>query len=360
MFIFLITIFICYLIKTKTQKFTFLSEKHQEAYVELSSRKLYIIFCVLFVLALITFISSLLRTPHGGWDAWAIWNMRARFIFRGGEYWKDAFSNFFAHPDYPLLIPLSIARIWKKVGNETLIIPAALAILFTFSTILLIFSSLTILRSKSQGYLAGLVLFGTPFYIQEGALQLADHPLGFFFVSTFVLFTLHDRSFTKNSNMLLYLAGLTAGLSAWTKNEGLLFLMSITIARSFVIIPMKKMRIFLHQMCLFFVGLMPILLIILYFKMVISPPNDIVSLQNLSKTFGHLIEFSRYFQTMKAFLKTSVKFTSGIIGVPLLIVYLYLVGISEEKRYRISTDTLWITLSLMLIGYFFTLSHHPL
>lgn len=118
-------------------------------------------------------------------------------------------------------------------------------------------------------------------------------------------------------------------------------------------IPIKGWRGFLHQMCIFLVGLMPILLIILYFKIVIAPPNDVVSSQNLLKTFDHWIEFSRYFQIMKVFLKTSVKFTNGIVGVPLLIVYLYLVGISGEKRYRISTSTLWITLSLMLIGHFF-------
>jgi hypothetical protein len=357
LFIFLITILICYLIKTR--KFTLPSETDPEASVELKSRNLYIIFFALLVLGLIAFISLLLRTPHGGWDAWAIWNMKARFIFRSGEYWKGVFSNWYAHPDYPLFIPLTVARIWKAIGHETVIIPAALAMLFTFSTILLTFSSLTILRTKSQGLLAGLVLLGTPSYIREGALQLADHPLGFFFISTFILFTLYDRSFTKSSTMLLCLAGITAGFSAWTKNEGLLFLITIIIARSFVIIPIKGLRIFLHQISIFLLGLMPILLIILYFKMVIAPPNDMVSLQNISKTFLKLMEFSRYFQTMKVFLKTSMEFTRGIIGIPLLIVYLYLMGISKEKRYRISASTVGITLSLMLIGYFFAFITTP-
>lgn len=357
MFILLIAIFFYYFIKTR--KFTPVSETYQEAHERFINRNLSIIFCILFLLAFMTFISASLKTPHGGWDAWAIWNMRARFIFRGGEYWKDAFSNCFAHPDYPLLIPLTVTRIWKAIGHETVITPAALAMLFTFSTILLTFSSLTILRTKSQGFLAGLVLLGTPSYIREGALQLADHPLGFFFISTFILFTLHDQSFTKSHTMPLYLAGITAGLSAWTKNEGLLFLITIIIARSFVIIPIKGLRIFLHQICIFCIGLMPLLLIILYFKMVIAPPNDMVSLQNISKTFLKLMEFSRYFQTMKVFLKTSMEFTRGIIGIPLLIVYLYLMGISKEKRYRISASTVGITLSLMLIGYFFAFITTP-
>ena len=350
-FIFLITISLCYFIKTR--KSDLLGEPQQETYADLWTRNFYIIFYALFVVGLITFISSSLRTPHGGWDAWAIWNMRARFIFRSGEYWKDAFCNVFAHPDYPLLLPLSVARIWKEVGHETLIVPAVLAMLFTFSTILLIFSSLTILRSKSQGYLAGLVLLGTPFYIQEGALQLSDHPLGFFFLSTFILLTFADQSPPKRSPILLCLAGITAGLSAWTKNEGLLFIVSMMMARSLVFISIKEWKIFLQQIGIFCVGLMPILFVVFYFKMVIAPPNEVVSLENLSKTFGHLTDFSRYFQVTKVLLETSVKFTRGMIGMPLLMVYLFLVGISQEKRYRISIHTLWMTLSLMLLGYFF-------
>ncbi len=37
------------------------------------------------VLILISFLY-----PHGNWDAWAIWNNRARFIFRGGETGRTA------------------------------------------------------------------------------------------------------------------------------------------------------------------------------------------------------------------------------------------------------------------------------
>lgn len=107
---------------------------------------------------------------------------------------------------------------------------------------------------------------------------------------------------------------------------------------------------------------MPILFVVFYFKMVIAPPNEVVSLENLSKTFGHLTDFSRYFQVTKVLLETSVKFTRGMIGMPLLMVYLFLVGISQEKRYRISIHTLWMTLSLMLLGYFFIyiITHYDL
>jgi len=68
-----------------------------------------------------------LLMPHGGWDAWAIWNLRARFIFRAGESWPQAFGAFMPHTDYPLLIPLSVVRGWAYLGSEVQIAPAATA-----------------------------------------------------------------------------------------------------------------------------------------------------------------------------------------------------------------------------------------
>jgi len=333
----------------KTRKYFIPSEIHQEKHIEINvNRNLSITFYILFIFALLTFIFLSLRNPHGNWDAWAIWNMRARFIFRGREHWKDAFTNLldWSHPDYPLLIPLTIARIWKYIGSESCVVPTLLAMFFTFSTILLIFSSLNILRSKSQGYLAGIVLLGTSCLIKHGASQYADVPLGFFFVATLILFTFYDRLPIKY-NRILILTGITVGLSAWTKNEGLLFLLVVVIARSLVIIPIQGWKNFFRQIFIFLLGLIPILIIILYFKTNIAPPNDLLSSQGL-KTFDRLIDFSRYFQISKAYIIISITFMPL-----LLIVYLFIVGISREKKDKVSTNTSLIILSLMLTGYFF-------
>ena len=83
-----------------------------------------------------------------------------------------------SHWDYPLLLPLSIARGWNYMGGESLPVPAVMAFLFTFLTLGLLWSALCLLRSRSQGYLAAMVLMGTPFFIVMGASQFADIPLG--------------------------------------------------------------------------------------------------------------------------------------------------------------------------------------
>ena len=66
-------------------------------------------------LNLLIFVSFILIEPHGQFDAWYIWNARARFLFRGGAYWADGFSPLVAHADYPLLIPLIISILLARL-----------------------------------------------------------------------------------------------------------------------------------------------------------------------------------------------------------------------------------------------------
>jgi len=56
--------------------------------------------------------------PHGIEDAISIWNLRARFFFRGGDHWTDGFSPINWHGDYPLLLPCEVARSWTWAGGE--------------------------------------------------------------------------------------------------------------------------------------------------------------------------------------------------------------------------------------------------
>jgi len=77
-------------------------------------------------LAVTSFAATSRVFPHAGWDAWAIWNIRARFLFRTEPgQWTDAFADqlSYSHPDYPLLLPLSVSRAWTFIGEETVLVP---------------------------------------------------------------------------------------------------------------------------------------------------------------------------------------------------------------------------------------------
>jgi len=315
--------------------------------------------------ALVVFISSTLREPHGGWDAWGVWNNHARHIFRAGNQWKIIFSNAgIGNPDYPLLIPATIARIWKLIGSDTIIVPAFIGMLFTFGTVAILCSSLIILRGKREGFLAAIVLLGTSLFVIWGARQYADIPLGFFILTTIALFSLRERMPEKNDTLLV-LAGLAAGCAAWTKNEGLLFAALIIPIHFAALFFARGWKMALRQLVFFGIGLAPILLIIAYFKAQLAPPNVYVASISDEVSKGVVAQSlsgaSKYALALKIFAKEIFNYGECVISpVPLLAVCLLFFGIRIDSRDRLNIITALITLCLMLGGYFFLYVRMPI
>src|SRR5271169_4973958 len=194
-------------------------------------RILTVAFAIALCAALYAALMRMFAHPHGdGWDAFAIWNLHARFLFRGGPHWRDGFSPLIpsSHPDYPLLLPAAAAHFWTYLGRDDPRVPAVISLLFTFSTVGLLFSALSILRGRTPALLGGLALLATPFFIEQGSSQYADVPLSFFFLATITLLSLQDHGSgdpsASRSPGLLVSAGLACGLAISTKNEGFLFL----------------------------------------------------------------------------------------------------------------------------------------
>lgn len=312
--------------------------------------------------AVTRFLFLSLATPHGEVDALTIWNLRARFLARGDEQWLDSFIGLLAThvPDYPLLLPASIARWWTYLGDDPTLVPALVAMLFTFATIGLAASSLSLLRSRGQGLLAGVALLGTPFLIRHGASQYGDVPLGFFFLATLVAFSLHEKAAGRRDG-LLALAGMAAGFAAWTKNEGLLFVPVVAFARLLVVVPASGWKSYGSEMRAFAKGLLPVLLIVLFFKAHVAPGvSPIFAEQGATTTLERLTDSSRYIETGQALLKKAARF--GHPGFVVLLAYLLLLGKRVNATGRLGASTAAVTWGLMLAGYFmmFIITPHGL
>lgn len=247
-----------------------------------------------FAAAAAAFGANLRRFPHGGWDAWMNWDMRARMIFRGGEGWRTAFSGAlpWSHPDYPVLVPSLVVRGWLYAGHETLLGPALVAATFTFGTVALLLTALGTLRSLSQGLLAALVLLSTPFFILHGTSLYADVPLGFFFLATFVCLALDGRA-DAPAHRFAVLAGAAAGIAMWTKNEGLVFALSIA-AGLLLQAWHGGWRPHRGRLLAFGTGLLPWLCLVVGFKIAFAPPNDLLSTLGIERTWGRLTAPDRY------------------------------------------------------------------
>jgi hypothetical protein len=109
-------------------------------------------------------------------------------------------------------------------GGKTVDAPVAVSVLFTAGTAGLLAGAVAWSCGEAMGLLALLVLLASEGFASQAGSQYADIPLGFFILATLAL-VMRAASGGWDRRALL-LAGLCAGLAAWTKNEGLPFLLA--------------------------------------------------------------------------------------------------------------------------------------
>ncbi len=320
------------------------------------SKLLAFVFYASLLLAAGVFIFRSFENPHGEPDAFYLWNACARFLFRSGEEWRSMFTaRTWSHPDYPLLVPANILRLWSAYGKETFISPNVFAFFSTFSTIGMLVSALWILRGRTQASLGGIILTSTPYFVKHGASQYADVPLSFYVLATLVLITLFD-AYAEKRTRIAFLTGITLGCAVWTKNEGILF----TGGVFFMYILTKKAvsrtkRFFREELVLFLWGLLPLLLIVISFKIAIAPANDLVAGQNVHDILEKLTNFPRYLVTGKAFIRHMIEPYSLIYSTPIALFFVYalFMGIDWAQFTKPGVLISLFTLLIMLFGYFF-------
>jgi hypothetical protein len=332
------------------------------------------LFALAFAASLLNFTLATLREPYGRWDAWLIWNMHARFLYRGGEAWREAFASGldWSHWDYPLLLPLSIARGWTYMGAEDTLLPALLGLFFTLAIVGLIAGGIGLLKDRVPGWLAGMILLGTPFFIAMGAAQFADIPLGFFMLLTIVLLALGSRQ-APGGGGAFALAGLSAGLAAWTKNEGLLFVAVAVGALGITALARSPRGPGLRKAAWFVCGALPALLIVAAFKATLAPANDLVAGFSPATLADRLFDPGRHAEIVRAFGLTALSFTQGIVDIRrgmrpnpgavsilLPVAYLALARIRIDRRDIAGLRLASLILGLMLAGYYLVYVLTPL
>lgn len=249
--------------------------------------------------------------PNGdGWDAFAIWNLHARFLFLGGSQWRDGFTALLpgSHPDYPLLLPAAIAHFWSYFAHDDPRIPSAIGFAFTFATAGVLFATLAFLRGRVAAMIGAIVLLSTPSFIEQGTAQYADVPLSFFFLACVVLLCLGGEERERSSSGLLALAGVAAAFAAWTKNEGLLFLCALAFARVAILARRRTRTALASEISTTPLPavLVPALLLILYYKHFVGVPGDLFS--SPSASLHRLLDSARYWAVIKWYVKGFFRF----------------------------------------------------
>jgi hypothetical protein len=287
------------------------------------------------------FAAWLYMDPHGHEDAWFIWNLDARFIYLANDFRILYAPNGPGwHPDYPLMVPLNVVSGWVLVGTQTSRVQMAVTSLFSLILPGILYSALALLKSSRQAALATIVLLASPMFLTYGGSQQADIPVAGFIIATLTLLALF---FKTNESGLLCLAGLTAGLSAWAKNEGLLFSLTSGLTLGLFLLATGQGR----ALWKFAAGLLFPLTVVLLYKQFLAPLNDLMTL----KTLAQLFELQRYeiiFQSLREH-GLNQGWWPGL-GLPITLALYGLLAWFEVPNRRVA-GLLGLTLLLQLAGY---------
>lgn len=309
----------------------------------------------LLITALLTIVFSIsgamsvwMHRPSGTWDAYMIYNRTARFIYRDQTNWLESFSKQIDpafQANYPLLIPLNIASGWDVIGHETTSVPLVFSGLFMLACAGLFVSAVAMTKSIWQACIGLIILLNTTILIMNGASQTADVPLSFFILSTMALIHLY---IFKQEPRLLILAGLTAGLAGWTKNEGELFI--ITTFAALLIAFLKPSPI--RPLGLFLKGLIIPLAIILYFKLFLAPPSDLLS-NGVTRSIQQIFEWPRHITILNAYKSYILAFGESEFGIaPVLLIYALIFNFAPDKSLRPAYLTILFMTAFQMAGYY--------
>lgn len=308
------------------------------------------LFGVIAVVAVVTAVTEYAAAPHGQWDAWAIWNQKARFLFRGGDEWTAVLAIDWSNPSHPLLVSAAVARLWAYVGAELTIVPATFGMVFGTAIVAAVMGALDVRRASA--WIAGSVLLAPGTFIQQVASQQADVPFAFFMVSTLIMLR-PDRITSwpeaHDGRGRLLLAGTLASLAAWTKNEGVLLVVAAALFAAWMAIRGGRPR----RMAWFVVGAAPVLLTLVWFKLAVAPvPPPYLPEAPTFATLTELLFGPERHAIVDALMWQRVSAWGGPLAagvVPLGLVAVALVAVTRTGR---SARAVLAAVGFMLVGYY--------
>jgi hypothetical protein len=289
--------------------------------------------------------------PHGAWDAFAVWNVHARFLYRGSAgLWREIFGPAMSgsQRDYPLLLPGLISGAWTIAGTGSPLIPAVLAIAFAALSVGIVCSAVSALATDERGLLAGLLLLATPGFLLTAAFQAADIPIALYILTTAVLLQFAE-AWPEIKRPMLVLAGLSAGFAAWTKNEGLLFVVAVFGSYVVSFAALRAWKPLRDNLMAIAMGLAPMLILILGFKALLAFNKTPI------ESLAYVASPARYSQILSGFYDEAKGFggtwhTGGVHPFVLVAIFL-LIYVTPIGKINATSLSLVLLIVFMLGGY---------
>lgn len=242
------------------------------------------------------------KSPHGAWDSWAIWSLRAKFFAAGAGFWENAVDPGFrmSHPEYPVLLSSYLGWAWRLTGSDAPGVPQGAAFAFLLSLTGLVGAGLSLLRRSSLGLMAVPVLLSPIVMVTVPASLYADLPMGVLSFSCAVVLLLGVSR--TGDTRLFAIAGVLAAMCAWMKEEGLLHLLVLGLmAAAFSVGLRARVPGWWKSALCFAAGALPLGLLLWWFRVAFAPPSATRFAENAVRSGGgstgllsRALDFTRY------------------------------------------------------------------
>ncbi len=158
--------------------------------------------------------------PHGGWDAWSCWNLKAKFLFLGGDGWRGMMDPALwrSNISYPFLLPLVNVWAWCFTGEPSQATPMATSCQISLLMSGILFFGLKEINKTLSSLLAPLWALSVMFMVILASSQYSDLLTGTWLLSALLAFKLFIE---RRSNSYLSILLLSLGFMSFTKSEGL-------------------------------------------------------------------------------------------------------------------------------------------
>ncbi len=257
--------------------------------------------------------------PRTQWDIWITWEQHARFVTRDeGRYWRQLFEaarpgdGWFRHTDYPFLWPLAISRAWIYAGSESVWSVWGLIVIFLISAL---YGVAAIAREFGQNTRAplvgGLLLLSQPVYFYWATSRYAEGPLATYMLvaCAFLLLAKYEKE-ASSRRLFICLSALAAGCAAWTKNEGMMFLLPYAAATAMC-------RFSKKELLLVFCWISAFVAVVFVHKTYVAPPGDL-TLSIMLQNAHQLLDPTRYYLIAQYVLKHAAITLLGVISIILI------------------------------------------
>ena len=303
-------------------------------------------FALLVVIVAVAASAEYLDSPSGHMDATLMWNLKARFMTRGGADWTEFIHVPHANPSHPLLVSASVARLWAYAGAESTMAAAMVGAAAGAAIVATVVAGLGLRRAHA--WIAGCVLIAPWAFSQSLVAQTADLPLALYVVVTLLVILPYREAGLRDMRRRLLLAGILAGLVAWTKNEGLVFLAIIFLIAAWVALRTGGVQ----QLAWFLAGAAPALVAIAWLKLALAPvPPEYFAGARLSMVGDALMDPTRHAHLIGLLWQHSLRW-GGPAAVGTLPAAALAAGIVACTRGGLTARVALAVVGLMLAAYY--------